>query len=380
MTKRIVVLHVRMTSAGGGGPEKTLLKSGALIDRSRFDFQVAYLRRADRDISRILEPALGAGLAYHEFPGRLFLDRKQLHALRRLIEAQGVDILHCHDPKSDMYGLLLRRMCPGLRLVATMHGWLWGTTLRRAITNRLDLRVLSRFDAKLAVSHAVRQIAERHGVPNVELVHNAIDPREWDPAVPGPRLDGLADPGECLIGYVGRLSREKAPLDFVRMAQRVADQDSRCRFVVAGEGPEAARVRAFAADRGMGARMSFLGSLPREAIVALYRTLDVMVLTSRTEGLPNTVLEALAMQVPVVATDVGGVGELVAHGRTGLLTRPGDCDGLARHVLAVSRDAALAAALKTAGRALIETTFSFHARMRKVEAVYERVVNQGAPS
>ena len=374
---RVRILHLRMSSAGGGGPEKTLLRSGCLIDHERFDCRVGYLRRRDRDVSAILARGRAAGLDYREFPGRLFIDVGQLREILRCIRDQDTQILHCHDPKTDVYGLLLRRQCPGLRLVSTMHGWPWRTSLRRAFSNRLDLWALSRFDATLAVSAAVREIALRHGVRHARLVHNAIDAEEWDPARPGRELPGLREEGCFMVGFVGRLSKEKSPRDFVLTARAIAAQDTACRFVVVGEGAERAGAQALASSLGLDDRIRFVGSVSHHEMPSLYRALDVLLLTSRTEGLPNTVLEALAMKVPVVATEVGGVGEIVTHERSGLLAAAGDVDSLARYVLAVKGDLELAERLRTGGRTVVQQRFSFRQRIREIEAIYAGLVAEG---
>jgi len=371
--KRVNVLHIRMTSGRGGGPEKTLLKSGRLIDSRRFGYTVGYLRRHDGDISAVMDLGRGAGLDYREFPGRLFIDLGQLRAIRRCIRETGAHILHCHDPKTDVYGLVLKRLCPDLRLVGTMHGWMWRTSLRRVFSNRLDLWALSAFDVTIAVSDAVRRIAERHGLRNVRVIHNAIDTDEWDTESPGDRMADLRDPGTFLIGFVGRLSSEKCPLDFISVAEAVAARDKTCRFVVVGEGPDRSAAQELALSRGLGGTVRFTGLIEPSEMISLYRDLDLLLLTSRTEGLPNTVLEALAMQVPVVATDVGGVGEIVVHGSSGLLAAQGDIEALANHVMAVKDDPGLADRLKKGGRKVVEQRFSFRSRMRQIEETYHHL-------
>lgn len=370
LTGRIIVLHLRTSSGGGGGPDKTIYNTGRLIDSTRFKYITIYLRRRNRSVASLIARANQAGLEYHEIPGGPFFDIIQIWRVWRLIKSRHVDILHCHDPKSDIYGLLLRLLCPGLRLMSTMHGWLPGK--RRRFSNRVDLWALARYDAVLAVSSHTGRLAENQGIRNSLVVHNAIDSDEWCPGDISVLRNSLPakESGEQWIGFMGRLSREKGGKEFVRLAARVGASPSRYLFLVAGEGPERAHMESLAGELGIADRIRFLGHLESEALLNFSRSLDVLVSPSWTEGLPNNVLEACATGTPVVATDVGGTGEIITHGLNGFLAPAGNIEELARCVQAVLSDPELARSMAREARRIVERKFSMRERTRRVEDIY----------
>lgn len=363
------MLHLRHAAGGGGGADTVLFRDVLGLAAGPFTVLAAYLRKNREEPALMVRRLQDAGVDCRDLPGRAVLDVGQLLGLARLIDAAGVKILHCHDPKADVYGAALGLMRPRIKLVGTLHGWT--VKVRREILyNWLALRALKRFDAVLAVSEDLRRRAAAAGLARVRLVPNAVDLGLWSAAPTGPR-SGWA------VGFVGRLSPEKGALDFVRVARRVADRDGASQFFVAGSGPERPAMVALAQELGLAGRIHFLGQLGEEQLRDLYRQLDLVLLTSRTEGLPLVILEAFAMALPVVAPRVGGVGEVVAHGVNGLLTEPGDLDGLATLALSLGQNAALRGQLGSAGRRLVEERYSQRARVAALAGIYRDLLGQG---
>jgi len=371
MTDKLVILHIRTSSYGGGGPDKTILKSVQSYRHKGFELNVAYLRRSDRNITPILERAHAAGAKYHELPGQQFLDLRQLRAVRRLIKKLDVDILHCHDRKTNFYGILLRRQCPGLVIVSTMHGWIIGPRIAW-ILNLLDKCILRSYDSVIAVSQSIKRKTAQFGVRNVKVIYNAIDTQEWhrDSSTNAESLDLPGEPTTFRVGYVGRLSWEKGPHLFVRTAAAVLEVEPNVRFVLSGEGPRLNETHELVQKLGIDHAVAFIGFVFQEQLPALYRKLHVLLLTSLTEGLPNSLLEAGAMQVPVVATRVGGVEEIVQDGQSGILVEPGNIKGLAEAVIHLKRNPELAKNMGQHARGIIESRFDFERRMRLMEAFY----------
>ncbi len=376
MTDRIVVLHLRASSGSGGGPEKTILKTGGLIDTGRFLYLIAYLRKKDEDISAISQRAVDEGLHFFELPGRRFIDPEQLFGIGRIIKRYNVRILHCHDPKTDFFGFLLKLRFPKMKLVSTVHGWTYRTR-RSAFYNRLDKWALRRFSAVIAVSMNVERIARGCGISRTTLIYNAIDTDEWHPhSVRDTAALPLKDPGAFVIGYVGRISREKGPLDFVRVAEAVRRSDDKCEFVVAGEGPEFNEMRRLAEELRVVPFIHFLGQVSAADILSVFQRVDLLLSTSYTEGLPNNILEALSMGVPVVATRVGGVSEVINHNYNGLLTDAGDIDLMAEYVLSLKEDQRLTAKLIENGLITVREKFSFQERVKKIEKLYDTLLKR----
>ncbi len=158
----------------------------------------------------------------------------------------------------------------------------------------------------------------------------------------------------------------------VEAFSRLAGEFPSSRLVLAGDGPEVGRARQTASARRLGDRVVFLGY--RADVEAVYGALDLFVLNSTTEGLPNAVLEAMAFGVPVVATAVGGTPELVHDRETGLLVPPSDPAALASAIRAVLRDRASAAERARRARALVEAEFDMRQLSHSVNESYRRVI------
>jgi glycosyltransferase involved in cell wall biosynthesis len=186
-------------------------------------------------------------------------------------------------------------------------------------------RALRRVDALVCPSSYLASLAVQWGIPaeRVTVVPNAAPPLPALPDRAAARARfGVDGP---TLAFAGRITRQKAlevSLDALAQVEGVL-------LVVAGEGPDLGDVQREASERGLDGRVRFVGPLPREDVLALFRAVDASLLSSSWENFPHTVVEALAVGTPVVATAVGGVPELVRDGENGLLVPPGDPDALA---------------------------------------------------
>jgi glycosyltransferase involved in cell wall biosynthesis len=171
---------------------------------------------------------------------------------------------------------------------------------------------------------------------------------------------------------VGRLNAEKDYPNFFRAAQILLAERQDLYFVIAGKGPLEEELRNQVRSMGLQDRVLFLGH--HHDVRQVYEMMDVYVLSSLREGLPNTVLEAMAMEVPIVSTAVDGVAEAVTHEREALLVPPCDPAALAGAVRRILDDPALGRRLSQAARQKVETEFSFSNRMRQVENIYRKVL------
>jgi glycosyltransferase involved in cell wall biosynthesis len=168
------------------------------------------------------------------------------------------------------------------------------------------------------------------------------------------------------------LNGEKDYSNFLRAAKLLLEHNANLFFVIAGKGELDRQLRRLTRELGLTERVLFLGHL--HDVRKVYELMDVYVLSSTREGLPNTVLEAMAMGVPIVATDVDGVREAVVDQSEAILVPPRDASALAAAIERVSDDPALAQRLTRAARRKVEREFSFAARMRHVEDIYRCVM------
>src|SRR5262249_17406269 len=261
-----------------------------------------------------------------------------------------------------------------LRLVTTVHGWVQHTE-KTPLYFAVDRYALRRYEQVIAVSKDLFDECARLGVPGERLtfVPNAIDTDEFKRTAPAARTFGRDLPrGRLLVGAVGRLSEEKGFRFLIEAVERAVDAGCDLALWIAGQGADEERLRSRMAASRHSDRMQLLGF--RDDARSLFAAFDVFALSSLREGLPNVVLEAMAMEVPVLATRSGGLGDFGRDGEDMLLFPRGRAAALAEGLVRLARDPGLRARLARAARARVERECGFAQRMKKVVAVYDRLL------
>jgi glycosyltransferase involved in cell wall biosynthesis len=230
--------------------------------------------------------------------------------------------------------------------------------------------ILRRSDFVIAVSQAVRQHARRLGVPagRIEVIPNGVDLDAFRPAREVVRAE------RPRVAFVGRLLFNKGPQYLVAAAPLVLARHPATEFVIVGDGPLRPQLEQTVARQGLAGAFRFLGMRPDVPALLGDPTLSLFVRPSLSEGLPLTVLEAMACGLPVVATPVGGTAEVVRDGETGYLVPPRAVEPLAAAICRLLDDPAHARALGANGRALVEREYSWERIAERTVAVYERVL------
>ena len=275
-----------------------------------------------------------------------------VQALCALVEHSGVDVLHAHLPNAHLLAALAGKLT-GRPVVATIHG-------RQIGMGELEVH-------RAAGTHlcTVCRHSELHALgvgadpARLSCIPNGVDTTLFSP-LPQPATAAAAalngDEAAALrIGFVGRLSPEKAPEAFVRAALLLRDRLPHAHFVIYGDGPLRPAVQALLARYQLESRVEMAGV--REDMPAIYRGLDVLVSTSNSEAMPLAVMEAMASGLPVVATRVGGVPDLIAHGSTGWLVEAGNIDGMASSIAQLCENPAERQRMGAAGRARMVAGF-----------------------
>jgi glycosyltransferase involved in cell wall biosynthesis len=372
-----VVLEARVVCGSGGGPDKTILNSPRHLWSAGYRTVCAYMHPpGDPGFVQLRRKAEAAQAPLLSVPDRGPWDWRVVRRYLAICRRERVRIWHGHDYKSNALGLVLRRLWP-MRLVTTMHGWVQHTR-RTPLYYAVDRLCLPRYEAVLCVSEDLRERALASGVPagRCLLVENAIDTEEYarrcDTAA-AKRREGFP-PGRLVVGAVGRLSAEKGFDVLIRAVHRLVRAGHDLQLVIAGEGDARRHLEALAAGPGLGDRVRLLGY--RADTRGLYEALDLFVLSSLREGLPNVVLEAMAMEVPVLATRIAGVPRLIRDGANGLLAEPGSVDALAGSMGRLLGDVGSRDRLAAAGRSTVVEHYSFAARMHKVRAVYDGLLGR----
>ncbi|MGH8249508.1 MAG: glycosyltransferase [Steroidobacteraceae bacterium] len=369
-TSRIRVLHLR-DSPWIDGPGRTILETATRIDRDRIDYQVGVLVPSQACPHPLLEAMRSRGLPVHEIVDDGTSLAAVAHSVGLLVDRIGAHVLHSSDFRTNLIALSCRRSRK-LKVVSTAHGWIANSLARRAkvVVDRLLLR---RFDRVIFVSHATRRQLPRWWVPDerASVLHNAVVAERF-PFAPRAASEPVTPRGQVLLLNVGRLSTEKGQDLLLRAVAALASSYPAIRVAFAGIGPLEPQLRALAERLGISNRVKFIGYV--DDIHNLYLSASLVVQVSFTEGLPNVLLEAAWLGVPILATDVGGTSEVIEHGVSGWLVRPRRLSDLTdgiRHFLEYPADFE---SMTRAARARIERDFSFGARTAAQVRVYEGLV------
>jgi glycosyltransferase involved in cell wall biosynthesis len=329
-----VAVVVTRFVAGAGG---VALRGALALDRDRY--RVTILSAPG---GRLLEEAATAGLEVvlldHMSPEiSPIRDRRAVHELTNYFEHDPTDVVHTHSAKAGAVGRIAahRRSVPAV--IHTFHGFPWHdfqSRARRAAYISAEQWLGRMTDEFLAIGDAVAAEAIRVGVAPPDrgrVVASAIE-TSIAPVSPESRARSrsLLGVGEdaLLIGTVGRLDFQKAPFDMIRAVAALGRAD--VNLVWVGGGPLMDEAQKLIVQLGLGDRVTLLGE--RNDVPQLLPGLDVFAMSSLYEGIPCAAIEAMSCGIPVVATAVNGVPDVVKHRRTGLLARPGDPLSLARAI------------------------------------------------
>jgi glycosyltransferase involved in cell wall biosynthesis len=350
---------------GTGGAEYQLVELLRGLDRAAYDPHVIVLSEGGFWASEVR----GLGIPLTELASRGQFDLVRVVALRSALRALAPSILHTVLWSANCYG----------RLAAVGLGIPWVVTAERnAIARpRWEVVVERLLDAVTDVyvvnADAVADELVRHGLrrEKMRIVHNGVRLEQF----PAFQLDRRAargalglPPERRVVAQIGRLAPQKDYPTFLRAAALVAARVPDVDFLVVGEGPERAALEQLARSLGLHERVRWLGL--RHDVPAILSAAEVMVLTSRFEGLPNVVIEAMAAGAAVVASDVGGCRELVPSSEYGVLVAPGRVDDVAAAVGALLEDEGARQAVASAARTRVEAEFSVEAMVRRTCAAY----------
>ncbi len=361
----MVILHI-VAPGEYGGLERMVQTLGTGLPSRGHDIHVVSVAAEPRAAEGFLGPLRAAGVVTHliDHPGRA-RERTAIAALCRRVRP---DVVHTHGYRPDVLDAGAARSL-GIPVVSTAHGFTGGP-LRNRFYEYLQRRAFRRFDAVISVSRPLTDRLVQAGVPSAR-VHTV--PNAWRRSAPPLHRDTarqlLGLPREAfVIGWVGRLSHEKGPDVLVNALPRLNDVP--LLVAILGSGPEESTLRAQAQRLGVTDRVRWHGAVPEAE--RLFPAFDVYALSSRTEGTPVVLFEAMAAGVPVVATRVGGVPDVVSM-EEALLVGSDDSIALAAGIRDVFWGTAAAARRASTARRRLEHEYAVGPWLDRYETVYRLV-------
>jgi glycosyltransferase involved in cell wall biosynthesis len=334
------------------GAEKQLTLLACGLPKDRFQVEVIVLTRGGPYEDDLRQ----AGVRVTVFGKRHKLDLGILRSLRRRLREQPPDILHTWLFAANAYGRLALPRNRGFKVVVSercVDSWkstwqLW-----------LDRRLIGRTDRLLANSHSVADFYKQEGIPEsvISVIPNAVAVPPA-PAISRPQLLAeLSLPEDVkLVGYVGRLAKQKQLETLLWGLQVLRQADDKSRMLIIGDGPEREHLEVYAREVECADFVRFLGH--REDASSLLHHLDAFWLASSFEGMSNSLMEAMACGVPVIASDIPPNRELIRNGEHGYLVNVGDGVGYAQYTAKLFRETELRQSLANAARIRMEADFS----------------------
>lgn len=371
MTDKVTIAYLVRPAEGGIKSHLLTLLHG--LDQTRFDPVVicppgtSLCEELEKDGFRTIPLDLVGDLS----PAR---DIRSVFLVRRILSELKPEILHIHSAKAGLVGRIAALMLTRRpKIILTMHSFVFDERTgpkKRAVVAFLERRLARVTDKIITVSKALKdQYVSQMGVASdlVEVIPNGVEFREI-PKTP-------VDPGKYpLIGTVARLAPQKGIDTFIRAAAVVRKSHPSARFAIIGDGPLRESLESLVNDLGIGDCVEFLGF--RTDALDVVSTFDVFVLASTWETFGLTLVEALSQGVPVVASRVGGIPEIVDGETTGLLAESGNPDDFADKICRLLDDKDLAARIGRAGNESVRSRFDACTMVVDTTALYQRLISE----
>ena len=370
------VLHVLTNSSWGGAPQ-ALYEIVKGLDKQKFSVSLAcgtgdgWEKMKELGVAIVPLRCLKRNIS-------VVNDVRAIFQLYCVMKKGQYDVVHCHSSKAGFLGRIAGKLAGVEKIYFTAHGWSFYNQREYGWAQELMVlleRIAARCSTKIiCVSEKTREdaIARRIAKPEKFLVvKNGID---WN--VNGDRTHirtgiGIHD-GAIVFGMVGRLAHPKDPLMFLTAAKELNGKYPQVRFVLVGGGPFFKDCADFVKENRLAESVLLLGEKSPEEARQIISSLDVFVLTSRFEGLPLTVIEAMFAGLPIIASNVGGIPELVTDGINGFLIDPRNPTQLIERMEVLARDSGVRCNMGHCGREIAAENFCLDRMIKSYEAIYNQ--------
>jgi glycosyltransferase involved in cell wall biosynthesis len=370
--KRVKVLQL-ISSGGYYGAENMLLNLCASQEKAGCQNSLLLFYNVHAPNVEFYERARRRGLSVRMVHCQGRADWRAIRQIEEYIQEDEIDVLHTHGYKADLYGYVAARRSYR-PIVATCHNWVGGSAAL-GIYNHLDHLALKRFNALAAVSDSVAQRLVDSGVSvrKIKTIANGIDVEPFERAK---ALPPLAFDGNRVVGMVARLDLQKGFEYLLRAVRELSNAFSSLKLVIVGEGPDRKAIEDMIRQYSLQSNVILAGQ--QSDMPGVYATIDIFVLPSLNEGLPMTVLEAMAASKPVIATRVGAIPSVIKDGENGLLVEARDADGLRNAIARLLTDPDLCRRIGAAGHDWVSLNYTSEIMSLKYRQMYEEVLGPAA--
>ena len=365
------ILHI-ISSAGLYGAENVLLNLVGLLKKNGSAPYLACLKNYHRADPDVYLESQKQGLPSRVVTCRYRFDMRALMDIRRFAKSEGIQIIHTHGYKSNLYGFIISRSL-GIPVVATLHGWT-GQTQKVRLYEKLDRWVIRRMDHLVSVAPMIcEELASlKLNGTRITFIPNGVDTEKFNPAkIDKDARKKLGLDNSLVIGTVGRLSKEKGHIYLIEAFAKISREVPEARLLIVGDGPLKDSLQLTSYSLQLKDKVIFAGK--RDDLPCLYKTMDIFVLPSLTEGLPLVLLEAMSMRLPVVATRVGGMPYVLGEDG-GIIVPPRHIEELKNSILLLAKDPSLQRRIGERAREKISLCFSLSSFYEKYMDMYKNII------
>ena len=371
MENKLKILYV-FAALPVGGAEQVLVTELKGLDRDLFVPLVCVISEKG-PMGQMIEQMGIPVIPLHRLKKTQF-DYGIIREIKEIILREKIVLVHTHLYDGGKYGRIAARMAKVPGIVHTAHN----IYVKRRTKYHLINRILSSFtDRIIAVSEAVKESLVRYDRikrKKIQVIYNGIDLSKFD----GPstqyevRAELGIQPDEYVIGVIARLEEQKGHRYLLEALSNIPEHLASLKILIVGDGQLRSALEAETKKKGLSSNVFFLGT--RKPIAPILRALDLFLLPSLWEGFSMAILEAMAAGIPVVATRVGGAGEVITSGQDGLLIPPGDAQSLAEVIKDALRHRTKYLEMARIGRERVRQNFSQEKHMEALQALYLQIL------
>ena len=375
--RKIKVLHV-IESLACGGAERMLITTLAHLDREKFHNVVIYLYKDSYFLPEI--EAIGVD-AYSANLKNVYHPLAALRSIYGVIKKEKIDIVHTNLFGADIYGRISAKLANVKSVITTIHNLAYNSPenfrsgfffKRRKILDALTGRLCNK--SFIAVSNAVKKSAEESlGFKNIKLIYNSVDLKKFSPLLPGEKKSARESLGlkenTVVIVTTGRLDPQKGHAFLLEALNAPGIKNENVALLLLGCGVLEDNLKDIIKTRGLEDKVIFLGR--KKEVRQIVGCADIFVLPTISEGFGLSLLEAMALKVPCVASRTGGINEIIEDGRDGLLAEPGCADSIAQALVKLIGDPGKRRGIALSGYDKVVNNFDIEKNVKMLEKTYE---------
>ncbi len=380
-TKKMIKIAYIVTPIEFGGAEKVNLTFLRNVDRTRFEIQLIVLIRPWEKNNFVINELEKEKYIIRKIPvamrprnsGRDYIRIiRCFRMLYSILTSNSFDLVHSHGYFADIIGIPAARVLK-IPHISTCHGFI-SNDRNLVLYNRLDQIALRFSDKIIAVSEQIKNDLERSGIrrSKITVIQNAVQTthktENYEENRRKKRLDLTIKDEEFIVGYVGRLSDEKGAQYLIEAGMLLMETGMPCKILIIGDGPKRKELEDMVKMKGLEDNIIFTGF--QTNIEEWMPVLDIFILPSLTEGTPMALLEAMAFGLPVVASDVGGIPEIIDSGENGILVPAANPDKIKEAISTICKDNCFRTKLSEMAKKTIRSKFNINEWINKIESVY----------